>query len=569
MSVRDTSNIAERGKNSRCILRRSQCPRAGTVRMRFLLITRLVMDFAFLAIILVFTSEVYSSHAGITDWEDAVVVREGLPTILVCTDTSLSGAVAIYWRVKSVGVDEWKVVLSASKKEKFSVVVSGASMKLNDHNFQESRDFSLFLIPRTENSGLYSCLIRQRDGKLKEKIILVAVLTVTVAPAAPIPLLWTLRLTARVDPSYAVTKITWASPAGISLKSEKIKNTGTVAKVPQVQKSNSGVYVCTVRLWGNSSNTAFAFRVDVIVDVNKVAPFTNVTHVTGISTAIQAQTPFLLTCPDVRGDYVRLHWQPPDSKHSDMRLVFVNDSWGGSIYFTNHSKKLQLAGPPYDAESGSFAFLLTPELKDGGVYICDVHCDDVVYGLRTKLSVLKVETRDSSSKLELMCLYTERTQVKRANWYYQNKSRQLSLIGNRPGSISAILPVPITSDTAGNYTCTIQLKSGKTALATQVVQLPHEPWRDDKGVIVTTPSLLPSLSALLLLVLLVAAAVFVLLWRQKRISDSGIEQSLSVYSSEAENVYENPDDIRQAPPQDSVYMDLKPRGEDDVYKELE
>lgn len=42
-----------------------------------------------------------------------------------------------------------------------------------------------------------------------------------------------------------------------------------------------------------------------------------------------------------------------------------------------------------------------------------------------------------------------------------------------------------------------------------------------ESVSVTTPSLLPSLSALLLLVPLVAAAVGVLLWRQKHISDRG------------------------------------------------
>ncbi|KAJ4934332.1 hypothetical protein JOQ06_007130 [Pogonophryne albipinna] len=138
----------------------------------------------------------------------------------------------------------------------------------------------------------------------------------------------------------------------------------------------------------------------------------------------------------------------------------------------------------------------------------------------------------------------------------------------QPGSISTYLPLPITSDTAGNYTCTIQLEKGQTVSATQAVNLPNEDTKD-VSVSVPTPSLPPSLSALLLLVPLVAAAVGVLLWRQKHISDRGIEQSLSVISRETENIYENPEDIRQAPPQGSVYMDLKPRGEDDVYKELE
>lgn len=50
------------------------------------------------------------------------------------------------------------------------------------------------------------------------------------------------------------------------MKSEKIKNTGTVAKLPQVQTSDNGAYVCMVRPEGNSSNPLFAFNVDVAID---------------------------------------------------------------------------------------------------------------------------------------------------------------------------------------------------------------------------------------------------------------------------------------------------------------
>ncbi|XP_034409695.1 g6f-like isoform X2 [Cyclopterus lumpus] len=436
------------------------------------------MESGFFTILLVSTFEVYSAHSGITDWEDVMVAREGMPTTLVCTDTTMRGAVAINWMVKSL--DEWKLVLSASESKKFSGGASKASMRLTDPNFQDTGVFSLFLVPRMEDSGLYSCLIKQQERKLKEKIILLAILTVTIVPAAPIPQLSTVRLAASVNPGYAATKITWAAPGGIYMKSKKT-NTDTVAKVPLVQNKDGGAYVCMVHPWGNSSNTVFAFHVDVTVDANSVASFTNITYEKDISTATQAQTPFPLTCPGDQGDYVRLHWLPPDSRrHSDIKLLYQNDSWGGSTFVTNHSKRLQLAGPPYNAEAGSFSFLLTPELKDGGLYICEVFLNDIAFSRRTTLSVLTVE-----------------------------------------------------------------------------------------GVSVTTPSLLPSLSALLLLVPLVAAAVSVLLWRQKHISDRGIEQSMSVHSGEAENIYENPEDIRQAPPQGSIYMDLKPRGENDVYKELE
>uniref|UniRef100_A0A8C2XFZ2 Ig-like domain-containing protein n=1 Tax=Cyclopterus lumpus TaxID=8103 RepID=A0A8C2XFZ2_CYCLU len=511
------------------------------------------MESGFFTILLVSTFEVYSAHSGITDWEDVMVAREGMPTTLVCTDTTMRGAVAINWMVKSL--DEWKLVLSASESKKFSGGASKASMRLTDPNFQDTGVFSLFLVPRMEDSGLYSCLIKQQERKLKEKIILLAILTVTIVPAAPIPQLSTVRLAASVNPGYAATKITWAAPGGIYMKSKKT-NTDTVAKVPLVQNKDGGAYVCMVHPWGNSSNTVFAFHVDVTVDGE--------TDLRDISTATQAQTPFPLTCPGDQGDYVRLHWLPPDSRrHSDIKLLYQNDSWGGSTFVTNHSKRLQLAGPPYNAEAGSFSFLLTPELKDGGLYICEVFLNDIAFSRRTTLSVLTVKTRHSSSKLELWCLYSERSQVHSARWKYQNESRHLHSLSINPGRIATILPLPITSDTAGNYTCTLQLNNGRTVYATQAVTLPLE------GVSVTTPSLLPSLSALLLLVPLVAAAVSVLLWRQKHISDRGIEQSMSVHSGEAENIYENPEDIRQAPPQGSIYMDLKPRGENDVYKELE
>ncbi|XP_035528523.1 g6f-like [Morone saxatilis] len=523
------------------------------------------MESGFLTFILVSSFAVYSSHVGVTDWDDVLVAREGMPTTLFCTDTTVRGDVAINWKVQSLGADEWKLVLSANERKEFSGGASKASMRLIDPNFQDTGVFSLFFLPSMEDSGLYSCLVKQQERKLKERIILLAILTVTVVPPGPILKHSTLRLIASVTPDFAATKITWAAPGGISLKSERKPKTGTVAKLPQVQIADNGAYTCMVHPQGNSSSSLFNFNVDVTIDDDNVASFPNVTDGLLISTATQAQTSFTLTCPVVPGDYVRLYWQPPDNKkNNNMKLVYHYDRWRGSTLLTEQSKRLQLSGPPYNAEAGSFSFLLTPGLKDGGLYICNVYLNENSFSQSTQLSVLKVKTSHSSSKLELGCLYSERSQVQSANWKYQNKSRQLKLLSNGPGSISTILPIPITSDTAGNYTCTLQLKNGQTVWATQTVTLPHE-----ESVSVTTPSLLPSLSALLLLVPLVAAAVCVLLWRQKHISERGIEQSLSVQSGEAENIYENPEDYRQAPPEGSVYMDLKPRGEDDVYKELE
>lgn len=89
-----------------------------------------------------------------------------------------------------------------------------------------------------------------------------------------------------------------------------------------------------------------------------------------------------------------------------------------------------------------------------------------------------VKTSYSSSKLQLGCLYSELSQVQSAKWTYQNKSHQLRSEASDLGSISTSLPLPITSDTAGNYTCTLQLKNGQTVQAMQAVTLPHEGGRN-------------------------------------------------------------------------------------------
>lgn len=72
-----------------------------------------------------------------------------------------------------------------------------------------------------------------------------------------------------------------------------------------------------------------------------------------------------------------------------MKLVYAYDRWRGSTLLTETSQRLQLAGPPYNAQAGSFSFLLTPGVKDGGLYICEVYLNDNAFSQRTLLSVLK------------------------------------------------------------------------------------------------------------------------------------------------------------------------------------
>ncbi|XP_026041088.1 g6f-like isoform X1 [Astatotilapia calliptera] len=529
------------------------------------------MEAGFLTFILASFSVVYSCRIGITDWNNVVVVREGMLTTLICNDTSVRGPVTINWKVKLFCTNEWKLIMLASTNERISGSALKPSMQLTDSNFKDSGVFSLSLKPEAADIGFYSCLIQQQEKILKEEIILLVILTVSVVPDVPIPQYSTLRLIASVTPDFAFTKVTWAGPGDITLKSEKKSKTNTVAKLPQVLNNDDGAYVCMVYPRGNSSSRLFAFNVDVTVSADKVASFTNITHGPLISTAIQAHTSFLLTCPGVVGDYVQVNWVPPDTRNqNNMKKVFDYDRWRGTL-MTNQNEKLQMAGLPYNPEAGSFSFLLTPDLKDGGLYVCEVLLNDNVFSQRTSLSVLKVKIKKYSSKMELICLYSERSQVRKVEWKHHNVSRKLKMSSSSLGSITTSLPLPITSDIAGNYTCVLHLKNGQAIQATQAITVSPKVVQNlsKESVDDTTSSPRPSLTALLLLVPLVAAAVGVLLWRQRHISDRGIEQSLSVHSGEAENIYENPEDIRQAPPQGPVYMDLKPRGEDDVYKELE
>ncbi len=106
-----------------------------------------------------------------------MVVKEGMSTTLFCTEATVRGAVDINWKMKSLGADDWTLVISANDRKKFHGGAWKASMQLTDPNFQDTGVFSLFFTPKMEDGGLYSCLIRQQERKLKERIILLAILT--------------------------------------------------------------------------------------------------------------------------------------------------------------------------------------------------------------------------------------------------------------------------------------------------------------------------------------------------------------------------------------------------------
>lgn len=106
-----------------------------------------------------------------------MVVKAGTAVTLQCNDTAVRGPVVVHWMVQLPGADDWKLVLLASDSKGFSGASQKASMRLADANFRDTGVFSLSLQPETEDGGLYYCLITQKQRKLKERIILLAILT--------------------------------------------------------------------------------------------------------------------------------------------------------------------------------------------------------------------------------------------------------------------------------------------------------------------------------------------------------------------------------------------------------
>ncbi|KAK0151522.1 hypothetical protein N1851_007184 [Merluccius polli] len=335
-------------------------------------------------------------------------------------------------------------------------------------NFQESGVFSLVFIPKIGDEGLYFCLFKQQEKKEREKVILLAILTATIFPAAPPPKDSIVHLVASVSPNF-IGRITWTGPSGTPLRSE-VKGKETLTKVPRFNAEDGGTYVCVFHPKDNSSRATFSFDVAVEVDAAAEASYTNVTQGHQISTASIAGVPFSLSCPPIQGDYVQVYWQNMDKKQ-EIKQLYQYDRWRDS----QEQKKgpvLKRAGPPYNAQTGSFSFLMKPLVEDGGLYICMVYFNNKRYSQSTKLSVLKGIPSPKSTSLHLCCYYSAWSQVQQVGWTYQNRHHALQRFSPRIGLAIANISLPISANTAGNYTCTLRLKNGQEIWAVYTITLP-------------------------------------------------------------------------------------------------
>ncbi|XP_028835284.1 g6f-like isoform X2 [Denticeps clupeoides] len=464
------------------------------------------------------------------DWQNVILIKPETNVTLSCEHKPVL-KYKLNWKVKLEGAKHWSLVLSINEKNISFGEASSKSTQMADQNFQRSGNFSLQFLAQTNNAGLYSCVVDQGNESVKEKVTLLAFVELTVTPSNPVPYESILRLRALVVPPYALYHAAWYSPTQEQLSSEKVQSSGVLlTKLPCFLQSDQGNYTFQARLHGNSPQKLFLFP--ITVTANRVL----------MSKVCCSYTTVIIPCGSVLGDYIQLFWKEPRAK--EMKPIYKFDRWRqSSMAKTDH--QLQLVEPTSQA-SGNFYFLLTPKPTDGGVYQCEVFLDDTVFIQAVKLTVIHVFAKSSNSELVLSCIYSEHSQVQSVMWTHQNDSQQVHWDAKVPGQIRTRIPLPVNDETSGMYICTVKLLHGQSASAVyNVTASPKESHN------VSAVPLLPPLFALLLLVPVAAVVAGVLLWRrEKSVSHIGVEQSLSYYSGEVENIYENPDDLRHG----AVYM---------------
>uniref|UniRef100_A0A4W4E789 Ig-like domain-containing protein n=1 Tax=Electrophorus electricus TaxID=8005 RepID=A0A4W4E789_ELEEL len=494
-----------------------------------------------------FTTPNVSSSSPSSDWTDVVMAQAGSAVTLPCLGST--PAQWDSWMMMSAGESHWTVLLSADASGGPVHGLPRKLIQLGGRMFEITEDASLRFIVTATAGGRYSCSMRVNSRTLEKRIVLLALIDLTITPPPPIKLDGLVRLEAKVFPAYVATRGAWHSPTGARLLTS-ISSAGIfLTKLPHVAADDQGLYTCSIRVRGQSHNSPlFPFSL----------PSSSSSSSDSIrSAAVLAGSPVELPCPPVLGDYVRLYWWRPDTlQDAQPELAFSFDRWRNR---THQAKpRLQLQGPASPGSTGNISFLLTPALADAGHYQCEVFLDSEAFGQVTRISLsVAGHERLSSSSLDLRCEFAERSQVASVGWTHVPALNlmQTAIIGR----VTITVPLPVTPDTAGPYTCTLRLKTGQVVSYQYTLAPPPTGERPRPKPMPEPPILLPSLSLLLFLVPVSAVAVGLLLWRWGRY----VECTLSHYSGEVENIYEDPEDLRQ------VIRDLKPTGQTDVYRELD
>lgn len=115
------------------------------------------------------------------DWDDILVIELGKHATLACAFPEMTGDVTVKWSRRPLLPKLYGHKQSFVDKKEFlgdsSMNLNGPFMQLADINFHNSGVFSLVIVPKTGDEGLYYCLVKQQDKKERERVILLAILT--------------------------------------------------------------------------------------------------------------------------------------------------------------------------------------------------------------------------------------------------------------------------------------------------------------------------------------------------------------------------------------------------------
>lgn len=111
----------------------------------------------------------------VNTWSDVIMVEEGAPVTLSCSEEPCVSPRQVRWMmmIPSRG-KQWTML--------FSVNVSGGIADGKQTHHQAGRlleitdHVRLRFTATVESGGLYSCLLEKEDSKLKERIVLLAII---------------------------------------------------------------------------------------------------------------------------------------------------------------------------------------------------------------------------------------------------------------------------------------------------------------------------------------------------------------------------------------------------------